>query len=136
MEERIEFAKKYVKNLIGFWNKIIWSDEIVVRSHQEESMFLFRRIRQCFYKFKTILGFLQRENVLTLDWPLQSPDLNPIENLWAIIKGKLKKIFSTPNTKSGLIDKLLAVWEDINFEILNTYEVPIKGSQYKIRVDS
>ena len=44
MEERIEFAKKYVKKPVGFWKKIIWSDEIVVRSHQKESMFLFRRI--------------------------------------------------------------------------------------------
>ena len=70
---------------------------------------------------------LQLENVPTLDWPLQSPDLNPIENLWAIVKAKLKKNFSTPKTKSELIDQVFAVWEDINFEILNTYEVPIKS---------
>ena len=32
MEKRINFAKKYVKKPIGFWKKIIWSDETVVRS--------------------------------------------------------------------------------------------------------
>jgi transposase len=26
-----------------------------------------------------------------MDWPGNSPDLNPIENLWLIMKGKLKK---------------------------------------------
>ncbi len=26
-----------------------------------------------------------------MDWLGNSPDLNPIENLWAIIKGKIKK---------------------------------------------
>lgn len=40
---------------------------------------------------KKVMAFLKEANIPVMDWPGNSPDLNPIENLWAIMKGKLKK---------------------------------------------
>ncbi len=41
--------------------------------------------------------------VLLLDWPENSPDLNPIENLWDIVKRKMR------DTRPSNADELKAV---------------------------
>ena len=35
------------------------------------------------------LKFYSENNITVVDWPAYSPDLNPIENIWAYIKSKL-----------------------------------------------
>ena len=43
------------------------------------------------HKAKSVLNFLKEKKVQLLDWPAQSPDLNPIENFrksWATSYGK------------------------------------------------
>jgi len=44
------------------------------------------------HRAKSTQAFLKQKNVEVLPYPGNSPDLNPIENLWNILKNKIKSI--------------------------------------------
>ena len=52
-------------------------------------------------------GFNEAE-IYVLDWPENSPNLNPIENLWSNLKSRLQKIDCT--TKTKLIKTVIQLW--------------------------
>lgn len=51
-----------------------------------------------------------------MEWPSQSPDLNPIENLWKIIKDKRKSIKAT--SKEDLMNKVRQIWNETSLQTL------------------
>lgn len=50
------------------------------------------------------------------DWPLQSPDLNPIEYIWSELAHKLGSQKRIINNTKDLWRKLLATWQNIDVE--------------------
>ncbi len=52
--------------------------------------------------------------VTVLDWPANSPDLYPIENLWSIVKRKMRD--TRPNNADDLKAAIKATWASITAE--------------------
>jgi len=50
----------------------------------------------------------QEAKLNVIDWPGNSPDLNPIENLWSVRKSRLQKFDCT--TMAKLIETIAQVW--------------------------
>lgn len=60
---------------------------------------------------KITKNWLQHKNINVLDWPSSSPDLNPIESLWAIMKRRLRN--DPQRTVDGLKSKIQEIWDSI-----------------------
>ena len=63
------------------------------------------------HRAHVVSDWLEEQEITILSWPAQSPDLNPIENLWDHMERQLEKMPST--TKEGLWKNLQVLWSAI-----------------------
>ena len=57
---------------------------------------------------KVTKKFFHEKKLTVLDWPGNSPDINPIENLWSIVKRRVNKMDCS--TKKAMIENVIKVW--------------------------
>jgi transposase len=107
-------AEKYIellkKHLIPFINELKKdnNNEIIF---QEDNAPCHTAIKTQNWKIKN--------DINCLPWPAQSPDLNPIENLWSELKRRINKHEIKPKNKKELFDLLKEEWYKINPNIIN-----------------
>ena len=65
------------------------------------------------HRAKTVQAWLKDQEFDTLLWPSQSPDLNPIEHLWATLKRRLAAYPEPPAGITELWGRVEAEWEAI-----------------------
>ena len=61
-------------------------------------------------------AFIVDNQIPTFDWPAQSPDLNPIENVWSILDQKCKD--RRPNNEDELFQELQHAWNNLPVDLL------------------
>lgn len=49
------------------------------------------------HRTKVAADRLAKHKIPLLEWPANSPDLNPIENVWTFLKKKVKRLFRIEN---------------------------------------
>ena len=68
-------------------------------------------------------NFFRNNNITTLIWPPYSPDINPVENIWAFIKGQLFKKNNQLTTADETWEEIQRIWYfEVNSMIKNLYD--------------
>lgn len=68
------------------------------------------------HKSRVAMEFLQENVPTVMDWPSNSPDLNPIENLWSILKRNVE--LRQPNNIGELDSFMKEEWSKIPQDII------------------
>ena len=67
---------------------------------------------------KSVRTFLSEKDVTVIEWPAQSPDMNPIENVWKLLSERVKE--KNSRNVEGLWTNLKGEWEKIWIQDINS----------------
>ena len=73
------------------------------------------------HQAKIINKFKKDYFIRTLDWPSNSPDLNPIENIWNLLKNRLQARQPRPQQLEEIKAAVVEEWNAISVEEIQKY---------------
>ena len=87
---------------------------VVPLATRQNPDFLFMDDNAPAHRARLVQNALIQNNVVRMEWPALSPDLNPIENLWSILGGRIHSRDNLVTTVQELTDALIQEWQALD----------------------
>ena len=84
----------------------------------DKEKYIFQQDNSPIHTSKITNEYFSVANLKVLEWPPYSPDLNPIENLWSVIKSQIQKIINYVSVDNfvDIVEKIILRY---NYEKIN-----------------
>ena len=99
----IEILKDELEKTFGYYG---YTKDTVTFQHDNDPKHTSRKVKT----------YLNDCEIDVMSWPSFSPDLNPIENLWAILKRRLAAYSTAPGSIKELFIRVTDVWNEIELD--------------------
>src|SRR4051812_4205069 len=106
-------GKRYVtmleENLMGFW----------MEQSEEHGYVVIQEDNAPIHTCKLAKQWKESMDMVSLEWPPNSPDLNPIEHIWYQLKVNIQNMQHQPTTFSNLTEAIKKSWDDLDGNFIN-----------------
>ncbi|KAG1153208.1 hypothetical protein G6F37_010565 [Rhizopus arrhizus] len=97
LEDELERTIEYGTNKLGL----------------ERHQVIFQHDNDPKHTSKLVKEYLEQQSYNILQWPAQSSDLNPIENIWSSLNRRLNDYETAPKGMNELYERVTKVWYDL-----------------------
>ena len=120
-------ANKYIDIL----DESLWP---VIAKHFPQGDFLLQEDNAPIHKAGVVKKWMSDHNLSPITWPAYSPDLNPIENCWSVLKNQLQKEINEIKSNEDLRIRIFRIWSNLSTTyITNLYDsMPRRCRQVQI----
>lgn len=85
----------------------------------DPTTFIFQQDNARVHTTCLVKDFFTKYGIVVLEWPANSPDLSPIENIWAFIKRRLSQYPEEPKNLEELWKRIQDIWTNIPIEVIH-----------------
>ena len=112
--------------------KELLRDVAIPEMRASEVPLVFMQDNAAAHTAKSVKIYLEQQGIETMKWPAQSPDLNPIETGWAIMKQRLYSQETVPKNADELCARVYALWNEVSVSTLSGLSLKHFNKLYEV----